>query len=180
MAITCRFDETKNLLTLSHPARADLTFDPDAQIAAFIAWVTPLVPQDRTLPDRIIKLPNRGFTDSDFPSVTLCNRASHRALESHMDRDLSIHRWRGNLWFETDAPWTEFDWVGRDIRIGEAILHVRERTDRCLATTANPDTGQRDADTLAALKHWDHQDFSVRAEVKESGTIRVGDKVDVL
>jgi uncharacterized protein YcbX len=180
MAITCALDEGSGRLTLSHPNRPDLIFDPDTDLEVFIDWVMPLVPQNRALPSRILKLAGRGFTDSDFASVTLCNLASHHAVETQMGIPLSIHRWRGNIWFETDKPWIEFDWIGRDICIGDCVLKVRERTDRCLATTANPETGQRDADTLSALEHWGHQDFSVRAEVLNGGKIRIGDTVEVL
>ncbi len=180
MAITCVLHEEQGLLTLSHPERPDLIFDPDRETARFLDWVAPLVPQDRALPHRIVKLPERGFTDSDFPSVTLCNLSSHRAVEQRIGRDLSIHRWRGNIWFDSKDPWMEFEWIGKDIRIGDCVLHVRERTDRCLATTASPETGKRDADTLAALDHWGHRDFSVRAEVKTGGTIQLGDAVALL
>ncbi len=180
MAISSRYDENTGVLTLSHPDRPDLSFNPDEDSSLFVDWVMPLVPQDRALPARIVKLPGRGFTDSDFPSVTLCNHASHRAVEKQLGCELSVHRWRGNIWFETDTPWVEFDWMDRDVRIGECILTPRERTDRCLATTANPATGRRDADVLAALKHFGHQDFSVRAEVKFGGTIRIGDRVEPL
>ncbi len=180
MAITSHYDEETGLLTLSHPAKADLSFDPDGDTTGFINWVTPLVPQNRALPDRIVKLEGRGFTDSDFPSVTLCNTASHRAVEQHIGRALSVHRWRGNIWLDGEAPWEEFDWMDRKVRIGSCVLHVRERTDRCLATTANPETGQRDTDILSALEHWGHRDFSVRAEIVESGEIRVGDPLEVL
>lgn len=177
MAITIVLDEAKGLLTLSHPDRPDLTFDPDKEPDALIGWTAPLVPQDRALPDHIMRLDGRGYTDSDFPSVTLCNRASHRALEAQMGQELSIHRWRGNVWFESDTPWIEFDWIDRDIQIGGAKLRPRERTDRCLATTTNPETGKRDADTLAALASFGHQDFSVRCEVVSSGNVCVGDEV---
>lgn len=180
MAISSSLDENTGHLTLSHPDRPDLVFDPDNDGAAFIDWVTPLVPKDRALPARIIRLDGRGFTDSPFPSVTLCNYASHRAVEDKLGHALSIHRWRGNIWFDTGALWEEFEWIDRHIRIGECVLRPRERTDRCLATTANPDTGARDADTLSALEHWGHQDFSVRAEVIKQGTIRVGDPLEVL
>lgn len=180
MAISSTLDEATGKLTLSHPARPDLTFDPDHDIATFLEWVAPLVPQDRALPARIIRLEGRGFTDSDFPSVTLCNHASHRAVQDRIGHELSIHRWRGNIWFDTSAPWEEFDWMDKDLQIGGCKLRVRERTDRCLATTSNPETGKRDADTLKALDHWNHQDFSVRAEVMEGGTIKVGDPLEVL
>jgi hypothetical protein len=180
MAITAQLNEAAGTITLSHPNRPDLTFDPDQNPDALIGWTAPIVPQDRALPSHILRLDGRGFTDSDFPSVTLCNHASHRAVETQMGHSLSIHRWRGNIWFDSDAPWAEFDWMGREVQVGDAVLRPRERTDRCLATTTNPETGRRDADTLAALDSFGHQDFSVRCEVVRSGTVRVGDRVTPL
>lgn len=167
-------------VTLRHPDRPDLSFRPDTQQDAFLDWVKPLMPADRAASARIVRVPGRGMTDSDFPSISLCNMASHRAVEQKLGRELSIIRWRGNIWFDGLPLWEEFDWLGRDIRIGEAVFHIRERITRCLATTANPETGQRDADTLGALNSWDHQDFGVYAEVLEGGTIRTGDEVLVL
>ncbi len=178
MAVTAQLNGGQ--VTLSHPKRPDLTFDPDRDVQVFLDWVDPLMPADRAASARIIRVPGRGMTDSDFPSITLCNMASHRAVEQKLGRDLSIHRWRGNIWFDGLPVWEEFDWLGGDVQIGEAVFHVRERTDRCAATTANPDTGVRDADTLGALGTWGHQDFTVRAEVKQGGAIRVGDKVKPL
>ena len=167
-------------VTLSHPNRPDLSFEPDTHQDTFLDWVKPLMPADRAASARIIRAANRGMTDSDFPSISLCNMSSHRAVEQKLGRDLSIARWRGNIWFDGLPLWNEFDWIGRDIRIGEAVFHVRERITRCLATTANPETGERDADTLGALSSWDHQDFGVYAEVLEGGTIHTGDEVQVL
>lgn len=176
MAIEATLDEATEMVQLRHPDRPEITLHPERDAAALIDWVMPLVPAERALPDRVVRLEGRGWTDSDFPSVTLCNMASHRAVEQRLGQALSIHRWRGNIWF--DGPvWEEFDWMGRDLRVGEAVLHVRERTDRCLATTANPDTGKRDADTLGALKSWGHQDFSVRAEVIKPGLVETGSPV---
>ena len=37
---------------------------------------------------------------------------------------------------------------------------------------ANPETGRRDVDTLAALRAWEHQDFGVYAAVTSGGTLR--------
>ncbi|WP_299943304.1 MOSC N-terminal beta barrel domain-containing protein [uncultured Ruegeria sp.] len=178
MAIWAKLEDDS--VTLRHPDRPDLTFKPDTQQDAFLDWVKPLMPADRAASTRIIRVPGRGMTDSPFPSISLCNVASHRAVEQKLGCDLSIARWRGNIWFDGLPLWEEFDWLGRNIRIGEAIFHIRERITRCLATTANPETGERDADTLGALSSWDHQDFGVYAEVLEGGTIRTGDEVQVL
>ncbi|WP_170553358.1 MOSC domain-containing protein [Ruegeria atlantica] len=167
-------------LTLSHPDRPDLTFAPDSEQQAFLDWVRPLMPANRAASARIIRVPERGMTDSDFPSISLCNLASHRAVGQKLGQDLSVRRWRGNIWFDGLPLWEEFDWLGREVQIGEAVLRVRERITRCLATTANPDTGVRDTDTLGALETWGHQDFGVYAEVLEGGAISVGDKVELL
>ncbi|WP_170429347.1 MOSC domain-containing protein [Ruegeria arenilitoris] len=178
MAIEAHTNEKS--LTLSHPDRPELTFDPDHEVQAFLDWVKPLMPADRAASARIIRAPGRGMTDSDFPSISLCNMASNRAVGQKLDTDLSINRWRGNIWFDGLPLWEELDWIGREVQIGAVVFQVRERITRCLATTANPDTGQRDADTLGALETWGHQDFGVYAEVIRGGEISVGDKVHLL
>ncbi len=178
-AISARLDEATGTVTLSHPDRADLTFRPDDESQALIDWAGPMIPENRARSARVIRGP-RGFTDSDFPSVTLCNLASHRAVEERVGHELSIHRWRGNLWLDGLPPWEEFEWLDREVQIGEAVLVPRERTDRCLAAHANPDTGERDTDILRTLDSWGHRDFSVRAEVVRGGLIRTGDGVALL
>ncbi|WP_299784477.1 MOSC N-terminal beta barrel domain-containing protein [uncultured Marivita sp.] len=177
MAISARHDPASGRITLHHPDQDALTFDPETESDLFITWAKALAPDDALQPTRLVKGQAQAFTDSDFPSVTLCNHASHRAVEQRVGRPLSHLRWRGNIWIDGLAPWEEFDWDDREIRIGDAVLRVRERTDRCKSTHSNPDTGLRDADVLGALASWGHQDFSVRAEVIQGGEIKAGDEV---
>jgi uncharacterized protein YcbX len=179
MAIEARLDEATATVTLRHPERPELTFRPDDAPAAFLDWVRPLMPEGRAAPARIVRAPDRGMTDTDFPSISLCNHASHRAVEQRHGRPLSRHRWRGNLWIDGLAPWEEFDLVGREVRVGGAILRVVERTGRCTATTANPETGRVDVDTLALLRTWGHEDFAVYAEVVVEGEVAAGDPVTI-
>jgi uncharacterized protein YcbX len=177
-AIRAKLDEDSATLTLSHPDRDDLTFHPDTEGDRLIAWAGGFIPETRAQSARVVRgAAARGFTDSGFPSITLCNMSSHRAVEQRFGRPLSIHRWRGNLWFDGGAPWEEFDWIDKEVQIGEAVLVPRERTERCLATHNNPDTGRRDHDVLSALDSWNHRDFSVRAEVVRAGSIAVGDSL---
>ena len=49
-----------------------------------------------------------------------------------------------------------------------------------MATTANPETGVRDADTLGALQAHGHQNFSVYAVAKNNGTLSLGDKLTLI
>jgi uncharacterized protein len=49
-----------------------------------------------------------------------------------------------------------------------------------MATTANPKTGLRDADTLGVLKTWGHQEFNVYAAVVENGHVAVDDSAELI
>ncbi len=141
MAVTAELDEPAQRLVLRHPERPDLDFAPDdpAEAPRLIDWLGPLWPEDKPKPTGIVTA-GRPMTDVPDPWVAINNLASQRAVAQRLDApDLSIHRWRGNLWVEGLAPWEEFDLVGRQIRIGPAILEVRERITRCKATMANPE-----------------------------------------
>ena len=181
MAISARLDEAAKAVTLMHPDKPELTFRPDEahDLPRFLAWVQDLNPVGRAQPARIVA-GGVAMTDTDFPSVSIFGLASNRDLSSRMGQDLSPHRWRGNLWIDGLAPWAEFDWVGHEVQIGDAVLQVQERIVRCKATSANPDTGQIDADTLGALTDViGHQEFGVYAKVISGGRIGLGDKVTV-
>ncbi|MEL6587146.1 MAG: MOSC domain-containing protein [Pseudomonadota bacterium] len=177
MAVTARTHG--QTITLSHPEQADLTLNPDTDADTLLPWLDPLWPQDLPRPTGIATCAT-GFTDVPDPWISIHNLASHRAVEGRLGTQLSIHRWRGNLWLDGMDLWHEFDLVGRALRIGEATLHVHERITRCRATEANPETGERDADTLRALRNWDHQDFGIYAEVVEGGPIAPGAPVTLL
>lgn len=182
MAIDSTLDEDSATITLRHPDLGQITFAPDRaeDAARFLDWVMPLAPRDRPLPARIVTA-GRIMSDTDFPSVSILNMASNRALSDRMGVDLSPERWRGNLWVEGLAPWEEFDLVGKYLAIGEARLKIMEPITRCKATTANPETGRIDADTLGALNTgYGHQDFGVYAMVEQGGIIRTGNEVRVL
>lgn len=177
MAVTSTLDAENRVVTLNHPEAGALKFKPDdpADLPRFLAWVAPLSPPDRAPPVQIISV-GRGMTDSAFPSVAILSLTTLRDLEARMARDLSIHRWRGNLWLDGVTLRAEESWPGRVIRIGGAVLRIEERITRCRATSADPETGLAAGDTLAALQAaYGHQDFGVYATVLESGPVAVGD-----
>jgi uncharacterized protein YcbX len=180
MAINARVDEATGHVSLTHPDLPDLTVDPDVEPDRLIDWARPVMPEGRAASARVLRVPGRGMTDTDFPSVSIGNLATHRAIEHKIGHDLSEKRWRLNIWLDGLAPWEEFDWLGQEVEIGTVQFMIKERIRRCKATTANPDTGQRDADTLGVLSSWGHQDMGVYAEVTQSGVIAAGDKVRVI
>ncbi|RDC70925.1 MOSC domain-containing protein [Rhodovulum sp. 12E13] len=176
MAVTSTHDPDTGRLTLAHPEQDEIEIDPEdaAASAALVAWLGPLWPESFPPPTGLVSA-DTALTDVPEPWVAVNNCASHRAVADRLgDPGLSIHRWRGNLWLDGLAPWEEFDWPGQCLRIGEAVLEVQERITRCMATAANPESGRRDRDTLAALRSWDHEDFGVYARVVEGGEIAEG------
>ncbi|MBO9397864.1 MOSC domain-containing protein [Shimia sp. R9_2] len=181
MAITAKVDEDSGKITLNHPDLWELTIDPATQGDKLIDWVRPIMPKDRAASAKLLPAGEVGMTDSNFPSIAIHATASHRAVEELLGQSLSTERWRGNIWLDGFEAFSEFDWIGKTLRIGTAEIEVRERITRCLATTSNPDTGVRDADTLGALKGaYGHQDFGVYGVVTKTGDISVGDTAELL
>nr|WP_244868038.1 MOSC N-terminal beta barrel domain-containing protein [Vannielia litorea] len=165
---------------VTHTDLGEMRFHPDRpdEAARFVEWVAPLSPEGLPKPARLVSLPGRGFTDSEFPSVTLFSMASHRAVEDALGQQITPLRWRGNLWVEGLEAWEEFDWIGREIRVGNAVLRGVERTQRCPMTMTNPETGARDVPTVKTLAStFGHKDFSIRCEVIEGGEIAEGSAV---
>ena len=180
MAIESRFDPDTRRVTLTHADRDPIEFAPDDSPAEFFDWVRPMIPEGRAQPVRIVSA-DRAMTDSQQPTISLMSLASHRAVEDRARAPLSKERWRGNLWLDGLTAWEECDWVGRRLTLGTAELEVIDRITRCMATAANPDTGQRDIEMLDLLDDaWGHQTFGVNAVVIQGGELRLGDALTLL
>ncbi len=181
-AINAQFDAARHQITLTHPDREPVTFDPDTPEgrAEFLAWVAPLMEGERAQPARLVSA-GRGMTDTEFESVSLLNLASNRALGQRLGLDLGLDRWRGNIWIEGLAPWEEFDLLGHEICIGGATLKICERIERCRATMVDCTTGRIDVNTLDALEEaYGHTEFGVYAIVTQGGEIARGDHVEIV
>ncbi len=169
-------------LRLTHPDTQALVFDPRTDAAEFLEWVTPLMPEGRVGPVGLIPAPDgQGMTDASEPWLSLFGMGSHRVVAAALGMgDLSTERWRANVILDGLEPWEEFEWVGREVAVGSAVLAVRERVGRCLATAANPETGFRDADTLGTLERLvGAREFAVYAAVVKGGRVVEGDPVEL-
>lgn len=174
-------DAERRTLRVSHPEREAIEADlgVEAGRAALAAWLEPLAAPVIEPPYAIVDAADGVyFGDDPRPAVSLLNRASLRALSEQAGQTLDERRFRGNLWIDGDAPWAEFDWIGREVTIGGARLKVLDRIERCMATAANPETGERDVPPVRVLRSaYDHSDFGVLAEVVSGGPVAVGDAV---
>ncbi|MYA89531.1 MAG: MOSC domain-containing protein [Boseongicola sp. SB0662_bin_57] len=182
MAATCAWDESLNRLTLVHPEAGQVSICPDSEVdaTALLDWLSHIWPEHLPQPTGIHRAADANLTDAPDPWISINSLASNQALSQRVGKNLSIHRWRGNLWIRGLTSWEEKGWVGKEIRVGAAALRVRCEITRCKATMANPDTGRRDVDTLGVLQALGHQEFGVYAEVIQDGEIAAGDPVEVV
>ncbi|MBF0251080.1 MAG: MOSC N-terminal beta barrel domain-containing protein, partial [Alphaproteobacteria bacterium] len=70
---------------------------------------------------RVVEAGDFGYFDSSRGAVALLNMDSHRDLERVMGRGLDPVRFRMNLLFDGADAWSELHWVGKEVRVGEAV-----------------------------------------------------------
>ena len=98
-------------------------------------------------------------------------------------------RFRMLIELEGASAHEEDGWIGSEVEIGSAVLSITKPDARCAITTQDPDTGERDLDTLRTILRYrgfragdpeSKIDFGVLGEVAVPGRITVGDGVTVL
>ena len=126
--------------------------------------------------------PDRG------PTATLLSTAALGALGAAGGAPGPLDGRRFRMTFGVDgvAAYAEDGWVGREVRVGGAVVRVEGNVGRCAVTTHDPDTGRPSFDTLHVLNHErGHLDtseplpFGVWSSVVEAGRVALGDPVVV-
>ena len=127
------------------------------------------------------------YHDTKEGRTTLHSQASVDELANALQvESLNGLRFRSNIVIEGCAPWAEFGWRGRVLQFGDSgpTMQVLKPVKRCLATHANPESGERDQDILNTLTRVIGQEipqFAVSMTTASAGgEIRVGDPVTVL
>lgn len=114
--------------------------------------------------------------------VSLVTTSSLARLERAVGRPVEAERFRSTLVLDTGGlpEHVEDDWVGRELRVGEAVLRVRGRVPRCAVVDLDPVSGARTEPVLRALGGYRRVDseicFGVDADVTVAGRVRVGDR----
>ena len=142
---------------------------------------------------RLIQSAPGTAVDRSRGHVSLISDASLKTLAQHGEREEDeVDGRRFRMLFQVDGvdAHGEDEWLGRRVRIGEALIHLRGTVGRCAITTQNPETGVPDFDTLRVLESYRgftnkargkrELDFGVYGEVLEAGVVRVGDAAEPL
>ena len=178
-AFRSAFDPLSGMLSVSAPdgraLEADIRSEPGReQMGTFL---TKLLGNEARGTPHLYHVPGHSFQDGRIKAVSLINLGSLAAFERDVGAKRDLMRFRANIYFTAPA-WTEFDWIGKELAVGGAVLKVVKRTVRCPATEVNPATAERDADPVAELwSLYGHRDLGVHAEVVQGGRMAVGDGI---
>jgi hypothetical protein len=121
--------------------------------------------------------PGFRFMDSRSGYLSIIDHASVAEIARAAGRNsLDPLRFRANVYVEGLGPWGEFDLLGARLRLGEAVVEITKRIDRCAATDVDPALGVRDLRMVELLERsFGHHDCGVYARVVEGGSVRPGD-----
>lgn len=186
------FDDQKQRLRIAfeNHVLADDTLDEAGRqrlVDAITGYVmsldeNPLKGQPTRLPLKLVgdgAMPR--YQDNVDGMVTLHSRESLASAGAALgDANLDEARFRHNIVIEGAAAWAEQSWVGGKLRVGDVEFDVAKPEVRCLATHANPRTGERDLQVMQMLMQAFKQaqpTFGVGMLSTAGGEIRLGDAV---
>ena len=134
------------------------------------------------LPLRLVKAVTAGSSFDGFP-LSLCSTASLQALAQAAGQErVDGRRFRQNVYISGASPHQEDDWIGGEVRVGQALVRVKMADSRCVVTTHSPETGEVDLNTLKLIASYrtgqpNEVNFGVYCTVVEAGEAAVGDEV---
>lgn len=136
----------------------------------------------RVDPDRVADVRRVGFADG-FPFL-VANTASLDELNGRLAQRVDMRRFRPNIVISGAGPWAEDEW--RELNIGGVSFRVVKPCSRCVLTTVDPDTGEKNPNTeplktLAGYRKTpDGVIFGQNAVHEGRGRVVVGDSVSII
>jgi len=175
-----RFDDSTGVLTIQRDGKTVasgniLTANGRAIVQDFFAAY---MGAEALGAPKLLEAPGHMFSDVARKVVSIIGLASLRDLERVVRHAVDPRRFRANFYFDGGRPWEEFDWVGREFRIGAVRLRGVKPISRCAATNVDPDTAERDLNIPLSLQQgFQHIHTGIYADVLDGGTVAVGDEI---
>lgn len=116
------------------------------------------------------------FDDLPLHIVTTKSLESLRKLKP--DTDFDVLRFRPNILIELSNPTEDFPelaWIGKTLRVGNAVLKIEKATKRCIMTTHVQPSLRRDLAVLEIVVREAQARLGVYASVQKPGTVALGD-----
>jgi uncharacterized protein YcbX len=132
----------------------------------------------------LMQLKHGIFDEATISVISLATIAGI-GQEAGVGRDLDRRRFRANIIVETknSEPFLEDQWVGGTLVFGDTerspAVSVTLPDLRCVMINLDPDTAAKDARIMKTVVRLNQNNAGVYATVVRTGTIRVGDRVNV-
>jgi uncharacterized protein YcbX len=181
-ALQAHFDEASGVLTLRENGK--VAVEGDLETAEGRAAIERFFTDQRASrikgPPKVLSSPGYSFSDVDKKVVSIINLASVAEIEGMVGFPVHPLRFRANVYVQGWPAWHEASLLGETLAIGDARLKVVKRITRCAAVNVDPELAVRDMEIPNTLmRRLGHNECGIYAEVIESGSIAVGDKVAV-
>ncbi|GJD22088.1 MOSC domain-containing protein [Rivularia sp. IAM M-261] len=119
------------------------------------------------------------YQDREAGHISLVSQATIDNLSEIAGHIIDVRRFRPNIVVDDIPAWNEFDWVGKQIKIGNALVEVTARINRCLNIEVNPETGERDIALLTIIKNkYQHTQTGVIATIITEAYIKKQDTIE--
>ncbi|WP_067519198.1 MOSC domain-containing protein [Endozoicomonas ascidiicola] len=141
-------------------------------------------------PDEAIRVTDPQFSNpgdhtsfaDGFPFL-LTNEASLQDLNQRLEQPMTMNRFRPNIVVNGKTPFDEDNW--NTLKIGDITFRATKPCSRCIMTTINPETAERDGtEPLTTLSKYRRTDMGVifgqNLIPDGEGVIHIGDKVSIL
>lgn len=160
--------------------RVTLEGEPEETVRALMGVLPdePLPDLSAFPPERLRLLRQGNFFDA-LPLHVL-TRTTLRTLAGLVpDSAWDVRRFRPNVLVDTvqSGGYPERDWVGRQIRVGTAVLRIVTGCPRCVVVTQAVDDLPHDPRIMRTLVRETSHTAGVYAEVLTEGVARVGDEI---
>ena len=124
MAVASQFDDATGLITLSHPKLETITLDPETDGPALVNWVAQIrQPRPRNARTRI-----QGGSRHDRQFISIAVDPRHRIIgrpiKNHGQKNWINAVFAATSGWMISPAWSEFDWLGKSIRIGTAEFEI--------------------------------------------------------
>lgn len=142
------------------------------------------IPDLTTLPVEILEFTSPPGTYFDAFPIHVMTTASLRAMSEFNDTATwDVRRFRPNFLIETNDEikgLVEAGWSGRTLRLGSVDLKCELPTVRCGMTIQAQEGLPKDPSVLRSIVKYANQNLGAYASVTASGSIRLGDEVELL
>ena len=125
--------------------------------------------------------PEAEISHFDAGALHVITTATLAAISRAASRPVEVERLRPNMVLAVDGPaFSEDDWVGTDLRIGNVLLHASKRTERCVMVNQVQAHIPARRDVLKTIGTLNEVNAGVYVDVLTRGTVSVGDEIVIV